>query len=458
MESSSEQPRRRQRAPTITIDTTAVHAGKEEMKEHKKHEDLLLDGQESRGNRPTSPHNVSSPPSGRNTLNFLAVPGPRSRGSSFDSTTENGEYVSGGTYTVSSFGETLRGKQRGEQNPNDMLNDKDALCPDPGTEADFQVEDNKFAFSPGQLGKLYNPKSFGAFYSLRGLDGLEKGLRTNREAGSTFEEATDPRTNDVPSKSFLGQGPNGGDPTPAAPDKGAFANCKKSISNNQLARRKPQGILRLAWAAYNDKTLTLLTVALVISLALGLCRTFGIEPESRILKVEWAEGVAVLVALAIVTAPEGLFLAVTSASAFVTNRMLRDNSLVRHLRQCETMGNATTVCSDKTGTLTQNQMTVVSGTLRATLSFSDKKPKVPTTAPLESTGDASPSEFISTLSKDVKNLLLQSIAQNTTAFEGEHDGHRTFIGSKTEVALLDFARDHLSMNSLSTERSHANIV
>jgi Ca2+-transporting ATPase len=39
------------------------------------------------------------------------------------------------------------------------MNDKDALKPDPGTEADFEVENNKFAFSPGQLAKLYNPKS-----------------------------------------------------------------------------------------------------------------------------------------------------------------------------------------------------------------------------------------------------------------------------------------------------------
>jgi Ca2+-transporting ATPase len=61
------------------------------------------------------------------------------------------------------------------------------------------------------------------------------------------------------------------------------------------------------------------------------------------------------VTVVVVAVPEGLPLAVTLALAFATTRMLKDNNLVRVLAACETMGNATTVCSDKTGTLTQNK-------------------------------------------------------------------------------------------------------
>ncbi|CAJ0931103.1 unnamed protein product, partial [Mesorhabditis belari] len=66
-------------------------------------------------------------------------------------------------------------------------------------------------------------------------------------------------------------------------------------------------------------------------------------------------GVTVLV----VAVPEGLPLAVTLSLAYSVKKMMHDNNLVRHLDACETMGNATSICSDKTGTLTTNRMTVV---------------------------------------------------------------------------------------------------
>ena len=180
----------------------------------------------------------------------------------------------------------------------------------------------------------------------------------------------------------------------------------------------------------------------------------------------------VAVTIVVVAVPEGLPLAVTLALAFATTRMLKDNNLVRLLRACETMGNATVICSDKTGTLTQNKMSTVAGILGTTARFGERKspdtsastsPDSPTKGrivPAErDSQDASTSHFVSILADDVKELLKQSIAVNSTAFESEDDsGQEVFVGSKTETALLSFARDHLAMGSVTEERANANVV
>ena len=67
------------------------------------------------------------------------------------------------------------------------------------------------------------------------------------------------------------------------------------------------------------------------------------------------------VALVAVAVPEGLPLAVMIALAYSMKKMMKDANFVRVLAACETMGGATTICSDKTGTLTENRMTVVEG-------------------------------------------------------------------------------------------------
>ena len=84
----------------------------------------------------------------------------------------------------------------------------------------------------------------------------------------------------------------------------------------------------------------------------------------------WGEGKAwtdilrffiVGVTIVVVAVPEGLPLAVTISLAFSMRRMMADHNLVRELQACETMGSATVIASDKTGTLTENRMSAVQG-------------------------------------------------------------------------------------------------
>ena len=69
--------------------------------------------------------------------------------------------------------------------------------------------------------------------------------------------------------------------------------------------------------------------------------------------------IIISVTIVVVAVPEGLPLAVTISLAYSVKKMMKDNNLVRHLAACETMGGATNICSDKTGTLTLNEMRVV---------------------------------------------------------------------------------------------------
>uniref|UniRef100_A0A669DEN3 Calcium-transporting ATPase n=1 Tax=Oreochromis niloticus TaxID=8128 RepID=A0A669DEN3_ORENI len=133
-------------------------------------------------------------------------------------------------------------------------------------------------------------------------------------------------------------------------------------------------------------------------------------------------GVTVLV----VAVPEGLPLAVTISLAYSVKKMMKDNNLVRHLDACETMGNATAICSDKTGTLTMNRMTVV----QAYIAEKHYK-KVPEPENIPS----------STL-----DILILGIAVNcaytTKIMPPEKEGGLPRqVGNKTECALLGFSTE-----------------
>jgi len=71
-------------------------------------------------------------------------------------------------------------------------------------------------------------------------------------------------------------------------------------------------------------------------------------------------GLIIAITVIVVAVPEGLPLAVTISLAYSVNKMADEHNLVRKLHSSETMGNANEICTDKTGTLTQNKMTVMS--------------------------------------------------------------------------------------------------
>eukprot|EP00055_Hartaetosiga_balthica_P006118 m.18829 g.18829 ORF g.18829 m.18829 type:complete len:849 (-) comp5020_c0_seq1:1035-3581(-) len=141
----------------------------------------------------------------------------------------------------------------------------------------------------------------------------------------------------------------------------------------------------------------------------------------------------IAISIVVVAVPEGLPLAVTIALAYSMKHMMKDNNLVRRLEACETMGGATTVCSDKTGTLTQNKMTVVQGFVFQTAFNLNEGLKL----------DVDEKGQSNTISGDVLRLLFEGLSVNSTAYESivdEESGEVAFIGSKTETALLNFIK------------------
>ncbi|XP_024610191.1 plasma membrane calcium-transporting ATPase 1 [Neophocaena asiaeorientalis asiaeorientalis] len=138
-------------------------------------------------------------------------------------------------------------------------------------------------------------------------------------------------------------------------------------------------------------------------------------------------GVTVLV----VAVPEGLPLAVTISLAYSVKKMMKDNNLVRHLDACETMGNATAICSDKTGTLTMNRMTVV----QAYINEKHYK-KIPEP-------EAIPPNILSYL---VTGLSVNCAYTSKILPPEKEGGLPRHVGNKTECALLglllDLKRDY----------------
>ncbi|KAL9250498.1 Calcium-transporting ATPase 10, plasma membrane-type-like protein [Drosera capensis] len=156
--------------------------------------------------------------------------------------------------------------------------------------------------------------------------------------------------------------------------------------------------------------------------------------------------VTIAVTIVVVAVPEGLPLAVTLTAAaqsrvflaYSMRKMMKDKALVRRLSACETMGSATTICSDKTGTLTLNQMTVVEAYANG------RKINPPTDGSL--------------LSSTLSSLLIEGVALNTTGsvFVPEAGADAEVSGSPTEKAILYWGVK-LGMN-FTAERSKSSII
>ncbi|XP_024971085.1 putative calcium-transporting ATPase 7, plasma membrane-type isoform X4 [Cynara cardunculus var. scolymus] len=141
--------------------------------------------------------------------------------------------------------------------------------------------------------------------------------------------------------------------------------------------------------------------------------------------LEMLEYFAIAVTIVVVAVPEGLPLAVTLSLAFAMKKMMNDRALVRHLAACETMGSATNICSDKTGTLTTNHMTLIKAWICGEIR--------------EVNGSTGVSAFCSTIPDSTVGMLVESIFNNTGGEVVKTEKNTTeILGTPTETALLEF--------------------
>lgn len=142
------------------------------------------------------------------------------------------------------------------------------------------------------------------------------------------------------------------------------------------------------------------------------------------------------VTLIVVAVPEGLPMSVTLSLALNMRRMLSTNNLVRKMHACETMGAITVICTDKTGTLTQNLMQVHEPNFYGIKNGSDLS------------------------DDDISALIAEGISANSTAFleESTHGEKPKGVGNPTEVALLLWLtnREEITCNSASKHMSSIN--
>lgn len=154
---------------------------------------------------------------------------------------------------------------------------------------------------------------------------------------------------------------------------------------------------------FSKKLSIIIMVICAIVFGLGVWRNMGL-----------AESLMFAVALAVAAIPEALSSIVTIGLAIGTQKMAKENAIIKNLRAVEGLGCVSVICSDKTGTLTQNRMTVKKA-------YANGK----VWEPEEAKGN----------DKAVNGLVTESVLCNDGAINGE-----TAVGDPTETALLSFCR------------------
>ncbi|KAI5618015.1 plasma membrane calcium-transporting ATPase 1 isoform X3 [Silurus asotus] len=219
---------------------------------------------------------------------------------------------------------------------------------------------------------------------------------------------------------------------PLNSDEGADAEEKRKANLPKKEKSVLQGKLTKLAVQIGKAGLVMSAITVIILVVLFIVNTFwiqGIPWEKNCTPIYiqyfvkfFIIGVTVLV----VAVPEGLPLAVTISLAYSVKKMMKDNNLVRHLDACETMGNATAICSDKTGTLTMNRMTVVQAYIADQHYRKVPEPEV--------------------IPANIMDLLILGISVNsaytTKIMSPEKEGGLCRqVGNKTECALLGFVLD-----------------
>ncbi|KAF7459712.1 Hypothetical predicted protein [Marmota monax] len=214
--------------------------------------------------------------------------------------------------------------------------------------------------------------------------------------------------------------------------EGGDADDKKKANMHKKEKSVLQGKLTKLAVQIGKAGLVMSAITVIILVLYFTVDTFVVNkkpwlPECTPVYVQYFVKFFIIgVTVLVVAVPEGLPLAVTISLAYSVKKMMKDNNLVRHLDACETMGNATAICSDKTGTLTTNRMTVVQAYV----------------------GDVHYKEIPdpSSINAKTMELLVNAIAINsaytTKILPPEKEGALPRqVGNKTECGLLGFVLD-----------------